>query len=267
MWNKLWLEIASAHRFVVPAHPGTVSRAELAALPTAAQAYMRFFGIVPGTPKHWSFELAWHGRFRLGPERHWMPIEAVQYNTREPIARFFHMRARMAHVLPVLARDTYVDGRGHMRARLAGMFPIVDENGIELDLGELATWTDDAVLFAPTMLLGPATTWRDAGERAFELDVSDADRSVSARVLVGADGAPLDFETEDRFLADPDDPKHRPIRARWTTPVNGWQQGPLPVGVRSIWHLASGDFTYGEWTLDAARVAYDVLPPAAAYAA
>jgi hypothetical protein len=72
-----------------------VTSEELLALPHSARRFMSFHGITPGSPKHTSLVLTWTGDFRLAPDRPWMPIEAVQRNTRSPITRIFLMQARM----------------------------------------------------------------------------------------------------------------------------------------------------------------------------
>jgi hypothetical protein len=237
--------------------------AELEALPSAARALMTFYGVVPGQPKHWSFHLGWRGRFRMAPDLPWMPVEAIQYNTRRPVARFFHMRAWMKHVFPVLARDTYVQGRGRMLGKVADLVTVVDGSGPEFDEGDLVTWLNDCVLLAPSMLLGPYTRCRHVDMTTFDVSFCDYERTVTARVFVDDRGAPMTFETTNRFLNDPNDPKHPLIRCRWTTPIESWQSiegRTFPHRARATWHLPSGDYTYIELELLASAVAFDVLP-------
>jgi len=263
MWTRLRKEISARH---VPEHAPPrelVTEAELDGLPPAARSWMSFFRVTPGTPKRWSFRLAWTGRFRTAPNRTWMQIHAVQYDRRLPVARIFHMKALMGHLLPVLARDTYVDGHGRMLAKVAGLVTVADGRGKEFDEGELVTWLNDAVLFAPTMLLGPDTGWWHVDARAFDVAVSDRGCTVRARVFVDEHGAPVDFETTDRYVDDPADPKHLLVRAPWSTPIEGWRwidRHPFPVHGRAVWHLDRGDFTYAELEPVVASLAFDVPP-------
>jgi hypothetical protein len=194
-----------------------------------------------------------------------MPIDAVQYNTRQPVARIFHMRARM-NLLPVLARDIYANGHGHMRAKIAHLVTVADGKGPEFDQGELVTWVNDCVLFAPSMLLAVSTTWSHVDARTFDLAFTDRGNTVTARVFIDERGAPINFESRDRYLNDPADPKHPLIRAPWTTPIEGWQriyEHMVPARGRATWHLADSDFTYAEFDLDPASVAFDELPASA----
>jgi uncharacterized protein DUF6544 len=267
MWKRVCDEVASAHLFPGPATLDRASEAELAALPPAARACMRFFEVVPSKPKRWSFRLGWRGRFRMGPSSPWMRVEAVQYDSRFPVARIFHMKARMKGIFPILARDTYVHGEGHIRATVAGVVQVAEGKGPEYDAGELVTWVNDAILFAPSMLLGPDTRWSHIDARSFAIAFTDRGRTVSARVSVDGRGAPVDFETRDRYLNDPFEPGH-PLRAcRWSTPIESWELKdgkPLPTRGSAIWHLANGPFTYAEFEPIPESLAFDGFPPAVA---
>jgi hypothetical protein len=264
MWKKLCDEIASAHLFAGPATLDRATEAELAALPSAARAFMRFFEVFPARPKHWSFRVGWTGRFRTAPDRPWMPVDAVQYDSRYPVARIFHMKARMKGLFPVLARDTYLHGHGHMLATLAHLLKIAEGSGPEYDVGELVTWVNDAILFAPSMLLGPDTRWSHIDAKSFAIAFTDSGRTVSARVRVDERGAPVDFQTLDRSLNDPLETGH-PLRAcRWSTPIDSWQLRdgkPLPTRGSATWHLATGEFTYAVFEPVADSLAFDGLPP------
>jgi hypothetical protein len=80
-------------------------------LPDTVQRYLHFMGVV-GRSRDWSFQARFTGRFRREPDHSWMPCQAWQYNTASPIARVFHMSARFLHLVPMVARDTYIGGHG-----------------------------------------------------------------------------------------------------------------------------------------------------------
>jgi hypothetical protein len=147
-----------------------------------------------------------------------------------------------------------------MRVRLLDWWTLADGRGPEYDQGELVTWLDDAVLFAPTMLLEPAVAWSEAGDEAFELTLTDAGRTVRARVHVNARGAPIDIETDDRWLEDPAR-KGRLIRARWTTPVDWWDTvagRTVPTAGRAIWHLPGGSHPYAVLSVVPESLAWNI---------
>jgi hypothetical protein len=215
---------------------------------------------VVGKPRDTALRIHWSGRFRLEPDAAWIPSEAWQYNTRVPIARVFVMRMRMGGVLPVIARDTYARGQGRMLAKALDWFTVADGQGEEFDLGELVTYLNDAVLFAPTLVLGPAAVWSAVDDQAFDIALSDGGRTVTARVFVDARGAPKDFSTTDRFLADLEHPKARPKRTRWTT-IDDWQWvagRPVPTRGRAVWQLERGPYEYADFAIAPDAVAFNV---------
>jgi hypothetical protein len=204
-----------------PADIGPVTEADLAPLPEPAQRYLRFMG-VGGAPRDWSFRLAFTGRFRRTPREKWMNCEAWQYNRRDPVARIFHIRIRFGGLVPVLGRDTYIEGRGRMLVRLMDLVTVADGRSGEFDIGELVTYLNDAILIAPTMLLVPECRWSPVDAGSFDVSLTDRGQTVTARVSIDPTGAPVDFSTTDRFYAEPPDYRQL-VRTRWTTPIGGWQ--------------------------------------------
>jgi hypothetical protein len=262
MRDKFFRELAALGLPRGNGHLAPVTEDELAALPEPAQRYMRFMAVV-GRPRNWSFCARWDGRFRMGPDKPWMPCEAWQYNTSLEIARIFHMRVRIGGVVPTYVRDLYVDGGGHMVGKLFDKLAIVDDASEKVTIGELVTYVNDALMFAPSMLLRPSTLWTPIDESSFDVTTTDHGTTVTGRVLVEADGAMKDFSTTDRFGQEPANPKAGMVRTRWTTPIDGWtivNGRPRPTEGRAIWHFATGDFCYAETTTDKMDLAFDVPP-------
>jgi hypothetical protein len=162
-----------------PASTTPVTEADLAGLPPVAARYLQAMGVV-GRPRTWSLRAHFAGRFRLRPDRPWMPLDAWQYNSASEVARLFRMRLLAARVVPMWGWDTYRAGSGRMRGRVLGLVTVADGSGPEFDTGELVTWLNDAVLLAPAMLLDTRTGWEPAGKDGFLVSVTDAGRTVSA---------------------------------------------------------------------------------------
>ena len=239
-----------------------VSERDLAPLPEPARRYLRAMGVV-GRARDTSFHLAWKGRFRPRVGSPWLRCDAWQCNTCEPVTRGFRMRLWAGGVVPVHGRDSYADGHGRMLIRTLGLFTIADATGHELDMGELVTWLDDAILFAPSMLLAPNVKWLEADGHSFDLDFEDHGLRVHGRVRVDARGLPLYFVTHDRWCANPVD-RGRLIRAQWRTPVDEWTEvdgRTVPVRVRAIWHLPQGEFTYADVRVVPENLAWNEPPP------
>ncbi|WP_040339512.1 DUF6544 family protein [Candidatus Blastococcus massiliensis] len=221
--------------------------ADLAELPPAAARYLRAMGVV-GRPRTWSMRAHLTGRFRLGVDSPWLPMDAWQYNSAVEVARLFRMRLLVGRVLPMWGWDTYVSGTGRMRGKALGLVPVADGSGPEFDTGELTTWLDDAVLMAPGMLLHPRVTWAAAGDDGFRVAVTDADRTITAEVLLDDRGLPRDVRSRDRWAALPGGP----VRALWSTPVDGWtvvDGRPRMTGGAAVWHLDDGTYRYAELRL------------------
>ena len=86
-----------------------------------------------------------------------------------------------------------------MLIKLLDHFKIADGQGDEYGTGELATYLNDAVLIAPTMLFVPEVSWKAVTRDAFDLSFTNHGRTVTARASVDDAGAPTEFSTTDRF--------------------------------------------------------------------
>lgn len=252
-------ELRGANLPKTAAPAAVVDEAAIAKLPEPVQRYLRFMGVV-GRPRDWSLRARFVARFRRGPGD-WLACEALQYDTRLQLSRVFYMQLALGKVLPVTVRDTYLRGRGTMLAKAFDCFRVVEGTGHELDVGELVTYLNDAILMAPSLLLGPETSWKKVDERSFDVTLTDGELSVTARVWLDEHGAPTDFSTTDRFFDAPDGKR---VRTEWRTPISGWQEvggRKLPTRARAVWQLPTGEFPYADFSIDPAQVAFNVPPP------
>lgn len=239
-----------------------ITEADLDPLPETARRYLRFMRVV-GRPRDWSFRLGVVGRFRRSRDEGWMKCEAWQYNTRLSLARIFYMQLRFFGAIPVLGRDTYADGRGRMLIRLLDLITVGDGTGEAYDIGELVTYLNDGVMIAPTLLMVPEVQWHETDERSFELSIADHGRTVRAKVFIDERGAPIDFETTDRFYADPEAPA-KATRCRWNTPIAGWQEVDgrlLPTAGKAVWHPeGEPELAYADIVFDPTTLVFNVAP-------
>jgi hypothetical protein len=263
MRAKFMREVAAAGLPPGPGADSPVTEADLEGLPDSVRRYLGFMGVV-GKPAVWSFRLAFTGRFRRSRNDPWMACEAWQYNSRLGVARVFHLRIRLRGLVPVLARDTYIEGRGRMLIRLFDLVSIGDGTGLEFDVGELVTYLNDGIMIAPSMLLVPEVRWSPVDARSFDVALTDRGRTVTARVFVDDGGAPTDFSTTDRFAADPKDAS-KLVRTRWTTPVEGWREVDgrrLWTRGQAVWHMPDGELAYADFTPVPGTLALNVRPGA-----
>jgi hypothetical protein len=248
--------VAAAGLPAGPLRAAPVTEDDLAVLPPVAARYLRAMGVV-GWPRTWSLRAHFVGRFRRRPDQPWMPLDAWQYNSAVEVARLFRMRLVLARVVPMWGWDTYRAGSGRMLGKVLNLVTVADGSGPEFDIGELTTWLNDAVLLAPGMLLDQRTAWDAAGEDSFRVSVTDSGRTVSGEVFLDEEGRPRDFRTEDRWADLPGGP----VRAPWSTPVQGWtvvDGRPRMTGGAAVWHLPNGDYRYAE--MSPAELDLDVPP-------
>ncbi len=235
-----------------------VSEESIAKLPEPVKRYLRFMGVV-GRARDWSLRAHFKARFRREPGA-WFPCEAIQYDTRLKLSRLFYMQLSLKGLLPVTVRDTYLGGRGSMRARAFDLVPVVTGAGHEIDVGELVTYLNDAVLMAPSLLLGPETSWQAVDGNCFDVTLRDGDLSVKARVWLDERGAPMDFSTTDRFFDRADGQR---VQTEWRTPISGWQDvggRRLPTSAEAVWQLPGGPFAYADFRIDPTQIAFNVPP-------
>jgi hypothetical protein len=72
----------------------------------------------------------------------------------------------------------------------------------------------------------------------------------------------VDFATTDRFCEDPAHAK-RWLRARWTTPTQGFAQldgRMITIRAQAVWHLDDGPLTYADFEVVPGSVAFNVAP-------
>ena len=262
MRGRFLREVASAGLPEGPGRVDTVTASQIDHLPEPAERDPRFDGGGGTRTRLVCSRLGFTGRFRTKPPQPWMKCEAWQYDNRLGLARIFHIRILLGGILPIVARDSYVDHHGRMLVKLVDLFTLADGTGEEYDIGELVTYLNDAVLVAPSMLLVPEVSWSSVDSNSFDLALTDHGRTVAARVSVDASGAPTDFSTTDRFCYNPDQPKQL-MRARWTTPVAGWEMVDgrlLPTAVQAVWHLPEGPFAYADVRPVPGTLAFNVPP-------
>jgi hypothetical protein len=253
-------EVAAAHLPAGSAAAAPVTENDLSGLPDAAQRYLRFMGVV-GRPRDRDFRAHFKGRFRRSPGGGWMPCESWQYNSGIEVARIFVMRARLAGVLPMTARDTYVRGRGQLTGSLLGLVTVVNGSGPEFDVGELVMWLNDAVVMAPSLLLDERTSWSDVDHDSFDLTLTDAGHRILARVFIDKRGAVKDFTTMDKRAALPGGL----VEARWHTPITGWRDvhgRQLPTRGSTIYDLEEGPYDYAKFNFAPDSLEYNVAPGA-----
>jgi len=224
----------------------------LQGLPQPVQHYLACTGVV-GKPWILTAQLIQAGRFRMGPERPWMPIKAVQTFTTTPPGFVWKATGQVAGLPLVKGRDCYQDGHGHMLGKLAGLYTIFNARGKEMDQSSLTRYLSEMMWF-PTAFLGDNISWQGIDDHSTQVTLTDGGKSVSARMEFDDQGRPTLFKAL-RYYEE----KGQYSLVPWSNLIDRYQAfGGLnvPTHGQVMWNMASDDFTYFDW--DVSQIEYNV---------
>lgn len=238
-----------------------VSEGDLAGVPAPVRRYLRRSGVI-GQPRVHDMVVQMHGRIRGAPEAAWMPFHAEQRSTfgSNP-SRLFYMTATRAG-LPIHGYHRFVEAPASMKVRAAGLVPILDMSGREMTQSETVTLLNDVFVMAPGALLDLPLHWEallggDGSMQGIDhvrVYFTHLGRTVSADLVISADGTLLDFVSDDRFAASADGTAM--TQRRWSTPLrDGRAYGHvwLPAVGEGRWHDGDQSWAYLELTIDDVR--------------
>jgi hypothetical protein len=230
--------------------PVPVTEADLAPLPVLVQRYLRFAGVV-GQPLVHNYRVRFIGRIRSAADAPWMEFTAEQVSFSNRPKRLFLMDARMKG-LPVDVFHSYIDADARMQVKLLSLYPMVDSSGFDFTTAETVTLFNDMCILAPATLISPAITWRVIDSESVEGTFTHFNHTISAVLHFDDSGALVNFSSEDRPRLAPDGKTL--MRERWSNPLTGYRAyGPFRLASHgdARYAPASGEFTYGEFDLQA----------------
>ena len=220
---------------------GSVTEADLAALPPLVQRHLRASGVV-GTPKLQGFRARMTGRIRASATAPWMPFTAEQHNFFDPPRRYFWMEATRGG-LPLDGLHVYEETDASMRIRLLSIFQVVHVAGSQMRQGETVTVLNDLCLFAPGRLLDPSIRWRELDAHTVEATYANGPHTVRASLVFDDTGALVDFRSDDRPALAEDGATLLP--QRWSTPIRGRRAfGPYRLAASGEARYAAPDGEY-----------------------
>jgi len=239
----------SAQQLLVAARPAapatTVTQAELEVLPEPIRRWLGAAGIV-GKPRVYSVRLRQRGGLRTTPTQPFMPAKAEQYFSVQPPGFIWQVHLPMAKVIPVVGRDSYVDGHGHMLIAALGLVPVVDAQGDAIDQGVLLRYLAEMVWF-PSAALQPYVTWAPLTADSARATMTYRGVSASADFHVDARGRFTALRAK-RYMSDGEASQLRD----WEVAASAWQRFEgveLPALGTVSWQLPEGLFTYYRWEI------------------
>jgi hypothetical protein len=243
------VRVALANARTVP----LVSEADLASLPSSIRIYLRRAGVL-NRPRVRNFRALFSAEMRTAPDAPWMQARAEQYDFFAPTSRFFLMRASRGGV-PFVVLHRYADGAATMEVRIAGLIPVVTLSGDQMTRSETVTLFNDMCLLAPAALLDVPVTWVDLANHQVRGTFTNAGFTVSAILTFAANGDLVEFQSEDRSMAEGKSMRRLP----WTTPVSEYADfDGLRLVKRAEARFTDGGRTwaYGRFVLE--EIAYNV---------
>jgi hypothetical protein len=215
---------------------------------------LRWAGVV-GTRRPATIHLRQHGRFRLGPDKPWLPFTAEEHYTTHPPAFIWPATFTIAPFIEITGRDAYVDGHGSIDMRLLGLIPLARQHGPKLDQGALLRFLNEIVWF-PAAALSRSITWNAIDQTSAQATIHHAGASASAIFVFDELGRPLDMRAE----------RYRTVGqgyqlSTWSTPFRDHGEFAgirVPIAGEGIWKLDFGDFSYVDLRVDS--VTYQPSP-------
>ena len=228
-----------------------VTEADVAPLPDLMQTYLRRQGAV-GRPRIRNMRVTFAAQMRSSAASPWMQATATQYESFDPPARLFYMKATRAGV-PIAAFHRYMDGAATFQVRIAGLVSLVDQEGAAITHDETVTLMNDVLVMAPAAVLDLPFTFESTGARSLRATFRNGGYTVSADLLFDEAGDLVGFLSADRAHG------RKEGAATWSTPVSAYRQvdGIRVAALVDVnWIEPSGEWTYGRFELTS--LAYNV---------
>ncbi|GGH37013.1 hypothetical protein GCM10008013_44240 [Paenibacillus segetis] len=232
-----------------------VTEEDIADLPAPVQKYLHYVGVV-GKPKAHNLHMKIEGEMKRGLDKPWMKVVVDQHNFYDEFTRLFYIKGKMFGI-PLTGIDSYIEGKGRMLIKLASVIKVADETGEQMNQAELVTLLNDISLLSPSALVDKRITWKTVDEQSVECSIEDKGMKVSAILYFNAEGALINFVTEDRYYTTPNGEF---IKTKWSTPVKDYKTVngvTFPTYGEGVWHLESGEFIYAKFHMK--NVEYNVV--------
>jgi hypothetical protein len=232
-----------------------LTKEDISHLPEPIQRYFEYCGFI-GQPVPMNAEIVWaDSHIKMAPDKQWMKLKTIQFNSVEDPFRIAYMKARMFGVIPFDGRDIYFGGQGHMFGKVANLFTVFDEKEREIAQSALIIILAEALLI-PGYALADYITWEPIDENSAKARLVHEGIDVSGIFYFNNIGEMIRFETSDRYYMHPG-------KGNLLTPFSAdagdyKQQGELkiPGSLMAIWHLEGGRYEYWKGTIS--EVKYNI---------
>ena len=223
--------------------PAIITETDISGLPEPVQKYFRNCGYI-GQPILYNSSIAWDDvEFKMNPEKNWMPIKCLQFNSVKEPARFAYLYAPKMGINVFVGRDKYQDGQGNMHIKILGLFTLQNERGRAMDESSLVTILSET-LFLPGYAIQPYINWEPIDSLSAKASITHNGITVSGTFHFNESGEMTHFISYDRNYVETDG---KAKKIPWIASVDNYTQiGDLtiPAYVRATWKLHEGDYEY-----------------------
>jgi hypothetical protein len=226
---------------------------ELAGLPAPVRRYLEF-ALAPDQPLVRRARLVQRGNFLSRPGGAWSPFTAVEHFALNPPGFVWDASIRIAPLVAVRVRDSYLEGEGAMHARLGGLVPVVNERGSpEIAEAALQRYLAEAPWLPSALLPGAGVAWTAKDASTARATLTDAARSVWIDFHFGSRGEIAGTSTQRYRITE-----GKPVLTPWVgrfwdyervegmmVPREGEVAWVLPDGRLPYWRGRVTEFAFG----------------------
>lgn len=163
------------------------SLTQLDGLPAPVARYFAF-ALTPGAPLARRATVRHEGEFAITPDA-WHPFASVEHFAAGPPGFVWDARIRVAPLVTVRVRDSYLDGEGAMIARAAAIVPIANERGTQaMAEASLQRYLAEAPWLPTALLPSAGVAWMALDDSTARATLTDRGVTVSVDFHFGAGG-------------------------------------------------------------------------------
>lgn len=215
-----------------------VTAEDVASLPPPVRRWLERSGAI-GKLRAKTVHLVQRGEMRTSPEGKFMPAQATQVFTIEEPGFVWMVDVTMFG-LPVVGRDTYVDGRARMLIKAGGLVTVADGTGEKFDQGTLQRFLGEIIWF-PSAALAPYLAWEPVDEKSARATMSWKGTTASVLFEFDEKGRVARLSAKRWFNGQ--------TLEDWAIPITEWKtlRGiEVPTRGDATW---KADFSYYRWEI------------------
>ena len=245
LWNRATERAVARLTGPAPASNGAAptrySRDQLVGLPAPVARYFDF-ALTPGQPPVGRAYFHQAGVFSTRPGV-WSPFTSEQYFSVYPPGFVWDASIRMAPLVTVRVRDSYLAGEGVMYGKAGALLTVADQRGTpEMASGALMRYLAEAVWLPTALLPCAGVRWEAVDDSTARATVTDAATTVSVDVHFAAGGEIARISAV-RYR----DVNGTPVLTPWVVHLRDYARADgmmIPVAGEVAWLLPEGPLPY-----------------------